>query len=267
MPAAAAMDSIFDRGSFFVRHRASVLADAHEIRGVDDTLLATVRAPVRWLRSWVGGGAIVVTWLAGWTAAALAIGALVERFGMVPQHPKDDLSAAIGLGGLIASLLPAYLVSLVVLPRSRATFHVPGDVRPVLEVTEDRRLLPAPRRFTVSAAADGPIARCSSGSYPLLFGVRWTCDGPDGTALFEVREGGGVAGFPARALRQATGGTRAGFVFRRAGDADGEPLGMIVKADRDGDTVLLDLTADARTAIDRRLALALTVLIESGGWM
>lgn len=266
MSANVATDSLFDHDTYLIRHRASVLSDVHEILSADDALLATVRAPVRWLRSWIGGCVMVIAWLAGWSAAAFAIGELLERFGMVPQHPKDGMSAAIGLGGLLASLLPAYLVSLAVLPRYRARFHAPGTAHPVLEVAEDRRFLPVRRRFTVSTPADGPIARCSKGNYPLLFGARWTCDLPDGATQFEVREAEGLAGLPGRVLRQASGGPRSGFVFRRPGQGGGEPLGVIVKADRGGDTVMLELAADSGPTVDRRAGLALAVLVESGGW-
>ncbi len=260
-------DSVFDHDRYLICHRAGVLADIHEIRGIDETLLATVRAPVRWLRHWLGAFAIVVTWLAAWSAAAFAIAGVLARFGIAPQHPKDDMSAAIGFGGMVLGILAAYLMSLVVLPRFTARFHAPGDAGPILEVAEERRFLPIRRHFAVSPPDGAPIARCSKGNYPLLFGARLTCDRPDGTPWFEVRDADGVAGFPAWALQQATGAPRSGYVFRRVDRTDGEPLGVIAKADHGGDTVVLDLTADSTSAIDRRVGLALAVLVASGGWI
>lgn len=260
-------DSVFDHDRYLIRHRAGVLADIHEIRGINETLLATVRAPVRWLRHWIGAFAIVVTWLAAWSAAAFAIAGALAQFGIVPQHPKDDISAAIGFGGMVLGILPAYLMSLVVPPPYTARFYAPGDAGPILQVAEKRRFLPIRRRFVVSTPEGAPIARCSKGNYPLVFGVRLTCDRPDGTPLFEVRDAAGVAGFPERALQQATGAPRSGYVFRRVDLADGEPLGVIAKADHGGDRVVLDLTADSTLAIDRRVGLALAVLVESGGWI
>jgi hypothetical protein len=56
-------------------------------------------------------------------------------------------------------------------------------------------------------------------------------------------------------------------VFRRVDLADGEPLGVIVKADHGVDTVVLDLAADSTPTIDRRVGLAPAVLVESGGWI
>ncbi|NBV47353.1 MAG: hypothetical protein EBR86_17390 [Planctomycetia bacterium] len=185
----------------------------------------------------------------------------------MPQHPKDDISAAIGFGGMVLGILPAYLMSLVVPPPYTARCYAPGDAGPILEVAEQRHFLPIRRRFAVSTPDGASIARCSKGNYPLLFGVRFTCDRPDGTPLFEVRDAAGVAGFPARALQQATGAPRSGYVFRRVDLADGESLGAIAKADHGGDTVMLDLTADSTSAIDRRVGLALAVLVESGGWI
>lgn len=260
-------DSVFDHDRYLIRHRAGVLADIHEIRGIDETLVATVRAPVRWLRHWIGAFAIVVTWLAAWSAAAFAIAGALAQFGIVPQHPKDDISAAIGLGGMVLGILPAYLMSLVVLPHYTARFHAPGDAGPILEVAEERRFLPIQRRFAVSTPDGEPIARCSKANYPLLFGARLTCDRPDGSPLFEIRDAAGIAGLPERALRQVNGTSRLGYVIRRVDHADGEPLGVIAKADHRTDTVMLDLTADSTSAIDRRVGLALAVLVESGGWI
>lgn len=259
--------TVFDHDTYLIRHRANLLSDVHEIHGIDDTLLATVRAPVRWPRHCFGSFAIVVTWLAGWTAAGFAIAAILAAFGIVPRHPKDDISELIGFGGMVLGILPAYLMSLVVLPRYTARFYAPGDAGPILEVAENRRLLPIHRSFTVSTADGDPIARCSKGTYPLLFGARWTCDLADSSPLFEVRDARGIAGLPSRALRQATGGPRSGYVFRRVDLADGEPLGVIVKAGHGVDTVVLDLAADSTPTIDRRVGLALAVLVESGGWI
>ena len=67
--------------------------------------------------------------------------------------------------------------------------------------------------------------------------------------------------------RSPGGGPRSGFVFRRPGHGGGEPLGVIVKADRGGDTVMLELAADSGPTVDRRAGMALAALVESGGWM
>ena len=259
-------DDIFDLDLYIIRHRASFLGDVHEVMGEDGTPLITVRAPIRWLRYWLGAVAVVITLLVAWTAAASAIGAAVERLGIVPGHPKDDVSAAIGLTGLVASFLPAYALALVVFPRYRAFFYRQDDGRPILEVAEEPRFLPMRRRFIVTTPDDGPVACCSKGNYPLLFGSRWSCDRPDDEPIFEVDEANPVSGFLDRLLRQMGGGTRTGFFFRRANDADRTPLGTLRTAARGDDRVALDLSDDPSRVVERRLGLALAILIESGGW-
>jgi len=113
-------------------------------------------------------------------------------------------------------------------------------------------------------AAGEPIGRLSKNVLYDLFRKRWRVTAADGRPLCTAFEDSIILSLLRRLIGPLYGLLRTNFLIVRGENADGERLGEFNRKFTLFDRYVLDLKADPLRSLDRRLAVALGVMLDTG---
>ncbi len=132
----------------------------------------------------------------------------------------------------------------------------------MLRVLQDQRVALLTRTYTVVTAAGERLAKLRKTYLHNVIRKRWYVAGPGGEPLAMAIEDSMVLSLLRRVLGPFFGFLRTNFIFVRGRDEEifGEFNRKFTLLDR----YVLDLSADAGRTFDRRIALALGVMLDSG---
>ena len=116
--------------------------------------------------------------------------------------------------------------------------------------------------YTVRDARGRPLARLAKNWLYNAIRKRWYVYAPDGRLLFLAKEDSVILSLLRRFLGPLFGLLRTNFIFLPAGTED--VIGEFKRKFTILDRYVLDLTADPRRLMDRRIALALGVMLDTG---
>lgn len=243
------VDPAFDRDVFLLRQRVFTITSKYEVWAQDGTPILYVERPTYPVRSLAAYVVAIFTTLMvmGWAAA------LLTRAGSEP---------------LVVFLFPlAALVFLVVSMSLRPLRHVTiyrdeSRREPLLRVLQDQRVALLTRSYTLMTAAAVPLAKFRKTYLHNVIRKRWYVASPEGAPLALAIEDSIVLSMLRRLLGPFFGFLRTNFIFVRGRDEEvfGEFNRKLTLLDR----YVLDLSADPGRAFDRRIALALGVMLDSG---
>src|SRR6266478_5119466 len=181
----------------------------------------------------------------------------VER----PTYPIRTLVAY-----LLAVPLAAFIVlvlSMSLCPRRHVTIYRDDSRRePLLRVLQNERVAFMTRTYTIVTAAGETLAILRQTYLHNIVRKRWYVTAPGGAPLAMAIEDSIVLSLLRRVLGTFFGFLRTNFVFVRGTDAEifGEFNRKFTLLDR----YVLDLSADSARTFDRRIAVALGVMLDSG---
>ncbi len=245
-------DPAFDREVFLLRERVLTIRSKYEVWAEDGTPILYVERPtypLRTLVAYVGGviaGVMALAWL----------GYLASAAGPVA-------------GPLIALLaIPTVAFVFVVVSMSlRPLRHVTvyrdeSRAEVVLRVRQDQRVALLARTYTVLTKGGEPIAMLRKTYVHNVVRKRWYVEAPDGRPLAKAIEDSMVLSLLRRVLGPFFGFLRTNFLLVRG--ADEEVVGEFNRKFTLLDRYVLDLSADPGRALDRRIALALAIMLDTG---
>jgi hypothetical protein len=248
-PPAPGVDPAFDRDVFLLRERIFTITSKYEVWAGDGTPILYVERPTYPLRTLAAYVVAIITTLLvmGWAAAPLA---------------RD--------GGELLFLLAfplAAFVFLVVSMSLRPLRHVTiyrdeSRKEPLLRVLQDQRVALLVRTYTITTAAGAPLAKLRKTYLHNIVRKRWYVTSPDGAPLAMAIEDSMVLSLLRRVLGPFFGFLRTNFIFVRGRDE--EVFGEFNRKFTLLDRYVLDLSADAGRTFDRRIALALGVMLDTG---
>ena len=251
-PAASQGDPAFDRDVFLLRERVLTIRSKYEVWAADGTPILYVERPTYPLRTLVAYlvglvvGFVVLAWLGGVAAAA---GPLVGPLVMLLAVP--------------ATAFVFVVVSMSLRPLRHVTvYRDESRAEVVLRVLQDQRVALLTRTYTVLASRGEPIAKLRKTYIHNVVRKRWYVEGPDGRALAMAVEDSIVLSLLRRILGPLFGILRTNFVLVRG--ADQEVVGEFNRKFTLLDRYVLDLSADPGRTFDRRVALALGVMLDTG---
>jgi hypothetical protein len=133
---------------------------------------------------------------------------------------------------------------------------------PLLQVLQDQRVALLTRTYTVVTVAGERLAKLRKTYLHNVIRKRWYVASPGGEPLAMAIEDSMVLSLLRRVLGPFFGFLRTNFIFVRGRDEEifGEFNRKFTLLDR----YVLDLSADAGRTFDRRIALALGVMLDSG---
>jgi hypothetical protein len=257
---ASQVDAVFDHDRFLLRQRVMTIAQVYDVRDDAGGSLLYVKRPSYLLWGILGILAGFVVFLVVFLGGALVAAALPE--GLFADPAVKGLFA---LALLVAAILAAVATVVAIIPRRHVYFHRdPKDRDTVLEIHQDRKLMPFRPRYTLVCPRQGPLATFSKNIFYSLFRRRWWCHALDGSPICTAYEDSIILSLLRRLMGPMLGLLRTNYVIVRGADADGERLGEFNRKFTLLDRYVLDLSADPTRSLDRRVALALGVMLDTG---
>jgi hypothetical protein len=250
-PPAGLVDPAFDRDVFLLRQRVFTIRSKYEVWAENGTPILYVERPTYPLRTL---GAYIVGVVAGFMVLAWLV----------------RVAAADPLAGPLLVLLAVPIAAVVFVAVSMAlrplrhvtVYRDESRTEVLLKVLQDQRVALVTRTYTVLAKDGEPIAKLRKTYIHNIVRKRWYVEAPDGRPLALAIEDSIVLSLLRRVLGPLFGFLRTNFLLVRGEHAEvfGEFNRKLTLLDR----YVLDLSADPARTFDRRVALALGVMLDTG---
>ena len=240
----------FDRDAFLLRERILTITSKYEVQGADGAPILYVERPTYLFRT-------ILAFLAGTVAASLTL----VWMTFLMRALRLDLGGALII---LAGLAPAtfLVVSMSLRPLRHVTIYrneSRGEI--LLRVRQDQRWAVLTRTYTVMTVADEILARLRKRYVHNIIRKRWYVEAPTGPVVALAIEESIVLALLRRVLGSLFGLLRTNFVLVRP---DGTVLGEFNRKFTILDRYVLDLSGDPERYLDRRVALALGIMLDTG---
>jgi uncharacterized protein YxjI len=248
-PQTVGVDRAFDRDVFLLRQRVFTIASKYEVWAEDGTPILYVERPTYPVRTLLAYLLAILVTLTVMSGGAGAIG-------------RDSSGLALLLSLPVAAFI--FLVtSMSLRPRRHVTIYRDDSRREILlRVIQDQRVAFLTRTYTVVTAAGETLAVLRKTYLHNLVRKRWYVTAPGGAPLAMAIEDSIVLSLLRRVIGPFFGFLRTNFVLVRGHDA--EIFGELNRKFTLLDRYVLDLSADTARAFDRRVAVALGVMLDTG---
>ncbi len=244
-------DPIFGRDVFLLRQQALRINERYTVSDDGGKPILFVERPAHFFRNLLaalGSFLAASTWAVALTSAAEALG----------RGPVTNIIAMIGIFGFFPILV---IAGMKLSKKRHVSFYTAEDRKVcVLEVLQDQKLHFINATYTV--LADGTVLGQFRKNY--LFNLirrKWDVLDQDGTVVWVAREDSIILSLVRRVV-PFMGLLRTNFIFQRPGSDS--VLGEFRRKMTILDRYALDLTADRTRAFDRRIAVALGVMLDTG---
>lgn len=246
-------DPVFDRDVFLLRQKHLAISEKYVVADEDNHPILFVQRPVYLLRGCLAA-------LAGLLAFVLVGGLFAALFAAIPNDAVRVVLLPLAVIGAIVALVAA----LVALYPKRHVYFYRDDTRQdkLLEVLQDRKFMPIVATYTIRDAAGNVLARLRKNILTNLFRKKWWCYNPDGSVRCVIKEDSVILSLLRRFLGPLFGLLRTNFIFCDAQTED--VIGEFNRKFTILDRYVLDMRADPARQLDRRVALAIGVMLDTG---
>jgi uncharacterized protein YxjI len=247
------LDPAFDRDIFLLRQQMLKISEKYDVGDEQGNKIIFVERPAHALRNI--GAALV-------TLAGLFVG-MPAWIGLIDAMPSGALKTILGIGGVFAILFGSIALGIALSVKRHVTFYRDQSKREkLLDILQDKKFQPITMTYTVRDARGRKLAKLGKNWLFNAFRKRWYVWGPDGRVLFLAKEDSIILSLLRRFLGPLFGVLRTNFIFLPAGTDD--VIGEFKRKFTILDRYVLDMTADPQRLMDRRLAIALGVMLDTG---
>jgi hypothetical protein len=251
----------FDRDRFLFRQKLMTLSEKYVVWDDEGRPILFIERPAH-------VGRQVLTTLA---TIAVFIVTFALAFGVILAQPRNQPTSSL-VGALFAILLVLSVVLTVVVyviltPKRHIYFYSDESKDELLlQVRQDRKFQPVVATYTVLDPEGHCLGRMKKNYLYNFVRKRWDVrDAEDGQLLLMAREDSLLLSLLRRALGAFMGFLRTNFILVVPQGGDVEAMrGEFNRNFTIFDRYVLDLTRDRPRMIDRRLAVALGVLLDTG---
>jgi uncharacterized protein YxjI len=253
-PAQAQADPVFDRDLFLLRQQMLKISEKYDVGDEQGNNIIFVERPAHFLRNFGALLAAALVWFGG---VALLV-TVVESLA-----PQSSARGIAGVLGMIAIFAAAPAVGIALSVKRHVTFYRDSTKRArLLDVLQDKKFQPITMTYSVRDARGKPLARLAKNWLFNLIRKRWYVYAPDGRLQYVAKEDSVILSLLRRFLGPLFGLLRTNFIILPAGTED--VIGEFKRKFTILDRYVLDLTADPQRLMDRRVALALGVMLDTG---
>jgi uncharacterized protein YxjI len=244
-PQDVSLDAVFERDRFLMRQRVFTINEKYEIWDEEGSPILFVERPAHHLRNL---GAALVGLIAGGVVAA----------------PFLWLSGSLATGffiflGVVLGIVAVILVGSLLSKKRHVHFYRDDSKQePLLAVRQDQKLVFLTHTYTVEEPSGRPLARFSKNVLTDIFRKKWRVSAPDGRLLWEAKEDSVLLALVRRFLTRLV---PLCFIFCLPG---GQVVAEFNRKFTILDRYVLDLSKDVARALDRRVALAMGVMLDTG---
>jgi uncharacterized protein YxjI len=250
----AAQDPLFDRELYLLRQKALAINDKYYVSDEQGKPLLFVERPAYLLRNLLAG----MMGFVGATVVLFVLGFLAGFFGATP------------IGAVLEALAPiCFIVSFIVFAmalskRRHVTFYGGQDAHApkVLEIIQDHKVRIRNMTYTVRDASGNTLGVLRKNYLYNVFRKQWHISDPRGRPLCVVKEDSIILSLLRRVLGPLFGLLRTNFLFLQFGSE--RELGEFKRKLTILDRYVLDLKSDRVRWLNRRLAVAAAVMLDTG---
>ena len=246
-------DSLFNRDIFLLRQKHLAINQKYQVSDEQGNAILYVERPTYFFRTIL---ALLVAWV-----AMMA----VYVFGMAVASAGVNRGDVGGLAVLVILAAPVVfvVVAMALSKRRHVTFYRDeSKTQKMFDVLQDKKVQFPMRTYTVRDASGTPLATFKKNYLYNIVRKRWEMRAPSGSIICVAKEDSIILSLLRRVLGPLFGLLRTNFIITR-GESD-----MVVGEFKRKFTILdryvLDLSPDRRRDLDRRLGLALGVMLDTG---
>lgn len=253
--ATAADDPAFDRDTFLLRQQLLKISEKYDVGDEQGNKIIFVERPAHLLRNL---GAL----LAG---AAVLFGGMAALAALPSSTTQSAVMGWLLVIGMMVILVGAFALGIAISAKRHVTFYRDESKRErLLDILQDKKFQPIMTTYTIRDARGRPLARLGKNLLFNFIRKRWYvwAPGPDRRLLFVAKEDSVILSLLRRFLGPMFGLLRTNFIILPAGTED--VIGEFKRKFTILDRYVLDMSADSQRLMDRRLALALGVMLDTG---
>jgi uncharacterized protein YxjI len=247
-------DPVFDRDIFLLRQKHLAINEKYTVSDESGTPIVYVERPAHLLRNLL---ALIVG------LAAMAVMIIVVAMVLVFALGKDVAMSVLPLVGWPVGILTFVVAGSAASKKRHITFYRDEAKRErLLEILQDKKIQLIIATFTVRDARGQKLARLRKNYIYNIFRKRWEIRTMAGQVAFVAKEDSIILSLLRRVLGPMFGLLRTNYVF--LGSDGRSVLGEFKRKMTILDRYALDLKRDRQRKLDRRLALALGVMLDTG---
>ena len=247
-------DPVFDRDIFLLRQKHLAINEKYTVSDESGTPVVYVERPAHLFRNLLA--------LIGGLVAAVITAVLVVAGGVLLLG-KDAAASYAPLAAWPVAFLTLAVVGSALSKKRHITFYRDEAKRErLLEILQDKKIQLIIATFTVRDARGQKLARLRKNYIYNIFRKRWEIRTMAGQVAFVAKEDSIILSLLRRVLGPMFGLLRTNYIF--VGPDGRSVLGEFKRKMTILDRYALDLKRDRQRKLDRRLALALGVMLDTG---
>lgn len=254
------LDPAFDRDTFLLRQQLLRISEKYDVGDEQGNKIIFVERPAHLLRNLGALLATVAIMIVGISLVA-AIGPSADTTGAQPSAARVWIAVI----GMLVMFVGAIAVGVAISAKRHVTFYRDQTKRErLLDILQDKKFQPITTTYTVRDVRGRPLARLGKNWLFNIIRKRWYvwAPPPDGRLLFVAKEDSVILSLLRRFIGPLFGLLRTNFIFLPAGTED--VIGEFKRKFTILDRYVLDMSADPQRLMDRRLAIALGVMLDTG---
>lgn len=243
-PAPAAHDGhrAFHRDKFLLRQKLSAISEKYSLSDEQGVPIIWIERPARIMRS---------------------LGAMAAGFGILGLSIYLAVFMRLGVGIMVVGIPAAFVALIMLNPKRHVTFYADeAKTEPLLSAYQDQRFVLLRATFSVSLPDGTPLARLEKNHIHNILRRKWVVYRPDGSVWAVAKEDSIILALLRRVLGTFYGLLRTNFVIHK-GDGD-DVIGEFNRKMTLLDHYVLDMSSDSGRHLDRRVAAALGVMLDTG---
>jgi uncharacterized protein YxjI len=247
------LDPAFARDVFLLRQQILKISEKYDVCDEQGNKIVFVERPAHFLQNL---GAILAGAIAG-TLVAVGFAQLAE---LTKGTVLESVFIILAVVGFLAAM---FALAIGLSAKRHVTFYrdqTKGEK--LLDILQDKKWQPITATYTVRDAVGSTLALLGKNYLYNIVRKRWYVRAPDGTVLYLAKEDSVILSLLRRILGPLFGVLRTNFIFVRP-ERD-EVVGEFNRKLTILDRYSLDLKADPQRTFDRRVALALGVMLDTG---
>ena len=246
-------DEAFNRDIFLLRQKHLSINQKYQVSDEQGNAILFVERPTYFFRTlfalFVGWVAMMGVYLIGMTLAAASV--------------KQGSGGGLSLVVMLAAPISFVVVAMALSKKRHVTFYRDESrTQKMFDVLQDKKVQFPMRTYTVRDASGRPLASFKKNYLYNIFRKRWEMRAPSGNLMCVAKEDSIILSLLRRVIGPLWGLLRTNFIITR-GESD-MVMGEFKRKFTILDRYVLDLTADRRRDLDRRLGLALGVMLDTG---
>jgi len=246
-------DDAFNRDIFLLRQKHLSINQKYQVSDEQGNAILFVERPTYFFRTLFALG---VAWI-------VMMGVYMMGMTLAAASVQQGSVGGLTLVVILAAPVSFVVVAMALSKKRHVTFYRDESrTQKMFDVLQDKKVQFPMRTYTVRDASGRALASFKKNYLYNIFRKRWEMRAPNGSVMCVAKEDSIILSLLRRVIGPLWGLLRTNFIITR-GESD-TVMGEFKRKFTILDRYVLDLTADRRRDLDRRLGLALGVMLDTG---